>query len=49
MQHLLFQLLVEYREYDFHPAVKVSRHPVRAAHIDLCMAVVAEIKNPAVL
>ena len=42
-------LLVEYREQQFHPPVQIARHQIRAARIYFLIAVVAEIINAAVL
>ena len=46
---LFLKLIIQYREYDLHAAVKVTRHPVRTAHVDFAVAVVLKIKDTAVL
>lgn len=45
---LRFQFFILYREEYFHPFVEVSRHPVRASHVNLRFPVVFKIEDPGV-
>ncbi len=49
MHDLFLNLLIFHRENNLHPAVKITRHPVRTSHIDFIISAIFEIENTAVL
>ncbi len=49
MTHALLKLPVLDGKKYLHAAVKISRHPVAAAHIDFLLTVISETENAAVL
>ena len=49
MHDFFLDLLIFYREYNFHTTVQITWHPVCTSHIDLIDSIIFEIENPAVL